>query len=208
MKRRHLLSLAAVGAAGIRVAHAQSAVPKPRFAVGDTWTFERNDGARSGMYQHTILTIDGDVMRVEQSVNGKPALVLYTDEGNRIYTGKDKRTSARWVAFPMEIGSRWESEYSSGQGKTAETAARVEERLNFQTRGGTFDAFRIKAKGNWYNQRLLPGIADGWLDQEYFYAPAVRRVVHFRSRYWVKHGVGSRIFYEDFWELLHHQLAG
>lgn len=165
-------------------AQSQTPTPKaeaPQIKVGDQWRLEQKDkrtGIREAETFRTVTTVGQNAIEGIEN-DGKFSM---TSELNLVESTSTAVTGeARFLNFPLEAGKKWSFKYAFSN-KTNPNKGRVQldaEVLGYEkitVAAGSFDAFRIEAKGFWNNDTTR---GNGRSKSTYWYAPAARAVVRF-----------------------------
>ena len=163
-------------------AHGQTPAPKaeaPQIRVGDRWKQEQKDkrtGNRESETTRTVIAVTQTAIEGTEN-NGKFSM---TSELNPVESTSTVVTGEpRFLNFPLEVGKKWSFKFNFSN-KTNEGKGRVQldaEVLAYEkvtVAAGSFDAFRIEAKGYWNNVATR---GNGRSKSTYWYAPTARTVV-------------------------------
>ena len=180
---------------------AQVLAAPPVFEAGDKWTFEftnKGDLKKPYTITHQAYKVDAEsgalygesqdpsakrkqyVLRFDykraDTVEGFEYQPTAPMEPGLRYSEYLKADSA--VQFPMAVGNKYDVKwpYPNGAGYF-EMEAKVEGYEKLTVAAGTFDAYRIKYSGWWYNQKNGQTTAHGRAAQTRWYAPAAKRFV-------------------------------
>ena len=108
--------------------------------------------------------------------NGK---FVFTRELNTIESPVFSRTGDRYLAFPLEVGKKWDFKYDQVNKTNPNTSrwqldASVAAYEKVKVASGEFDAFKIEYKGSWSSNTSG---RSGRVIGAFWYAPAARNVV-------------------------------
>lgn len=157
----------------------------PEMRVGDSWTHEGYSASKgTNVYHQTVIEVaeDGSYVLEEKFKTGEVYTLYYNNEYQRIKivdkkTGKDltvRNPPARFLKFPMKIGSTWSDSYletSRGGLKTGyKNEFTVTDYQEIEVNGKMYQAFAIKRKhmpqsGSWVRYESM------------WYCPAVKSMV-------------------------------
>lgn len=164
--------------ANTALAHAEIA-QAPIIKIGDQWKFEQTD-RRSSVKEPIIVQRITAVSPTQIEGLENEERFVWTPELNLIesplitVTGEAKR-----LAFPLEIGKKWEYEYNftnkvraaKGRWKLDATITAYEK---VKVPAGEYDAFKIEYTGFWHNDTKGKS---GRLKITNWYAPTARNIV-------------------------------
>lgn len=150
----------------------------PQVRVGDRWKQESKDkrtGVREAETDRTVTLITPNGIEGTEN-DGK---FSWTSELNPVESASTSTTGdPRFLSFPIVLGKKWSFKYSyvskisPNKGRT-QLDAEVVAYEKVVVAAGSFDAFRIEAKGYWNNDRG----GNGRTKSIYWYAPAARMIV-------------------------------
>jgi hypothetical protein len=153
---------------------------RPGVRIGDRWRFEHRDprtGIKEAEYEQTIIAVSE--ARIEGTEGGNR--VLWTPEMNEIDTPRYRFGGARFLSFPLEVGKRWtfSTDYDNRMRQSKGSASFDVIVVGYEkvtVPAGSFDAFKIEAKGNYRNEYV-----SGWVRRTYWFAPSARNIVKIDS---------------------------
>jgi hypothetical protein len=153
---------------------------RPALKVGDEWRFAvyytQPSTQPNRTWTITALTAAG----IQATENGEP--LRMTPELNVLESPRTKESNPRALSFPLEVGKRWR--YSSewlfkakGSKGTILNEVAVVGHESVTVPAGTFDAFKLVAKGQLGGTSPINSRYDAELTTTYWYAPAARAIV-------------------------------
>lgn len=158
----------------------------PAYKVGDTWTFSvsatnRNSGAASLLVESVVGVADDQTTLRAQLKGAPPSEIYFNSQGDAIRDGSSTYEPAQGLLdFPLTVGKSWDvrevRHWNSGWNQVVSAHATVEAFENVQVGAGTFDAYKIFARG--LNKGQLGGSASRF-DITYWYAPSAKRIVKY-----------------------------
>lgn len=175
-------SLTLVIASNLVVAVAQTVAVRadpPAAKVGDRWKYENRD-RRTGIKESESVRTVTSVTATQIEGTENDGKFVATAELNFLETPTITLSSdARYLAFPLEVGKKWDFKFNLANKVTAVTSrwqldAAVVAYEKVKVPAGEFDAFRIEYKGFWNNNTSGK---NGRLLVTNWYAPATRSVV-------------------------------
>ena len=177
---REVLALGAFLAAAAAVGQTLvTRADSPEIKVGDHWKQEQKDkrtGNKESEINRTVTAVTATLVEGTEN-DGKFAMTseLNPVESTTVVISGDPK----FLSFPLEVGKKWSFKYNFAN-KTNEGKGRVQldaEVLAYEkvtVPAGSFDAFRIQAKGFWNNDASRQNGRSKFI---YWYAPAARSVV-------------------------------
>jgi hypothetical protein len=157
---------------------------RPTPAVGDVWRFRRVDGwTKNELGAVEVVLVEAQperyIFRTTSTPSGETTTVHTTRELNSC---RSLRNSTDVVCggpakFPMRVGDKTAFDkmpWTNGDGYFSETCE-VKAYEPVKVAAGTFDAFRIECAGTF--TRLFGGSGSGRVEETFYYAPKVNRVV-------------------------------
>lgn len=172
-----MLALALALCAGPALAQ-DAALPGVR--VGDRWAFVEYYAVPSTVpNRHWVITSVSPA-GIEGTENGEP--LRLTLELNVLDSPRATFSNPRALAFPLRVGKRWryESDWTfkpkASRGRTVVDVA-VAGREQVSVPAGTFDAYKLVAKGSLHGTSPINSQYAGETMETYWYAPAARAIV-------------------------------
>lgn len=186
-----LAMLAATASAQIRFP-----VEAPKAVVGDRLKTLMLDGltkVQTNWIEEVVTVAKPDEIQVSATFgSGDPETITYDGKWTRLVNVRGTIEKQQRVAFPLEEGKKWTSNYKWTNARGNE--GRME--LTFNVRGteritvpaGTFDTVVIDGKGYWYNHS---NGGTGSATEVQWYAPKAQRIIR---RTWVTRlGMGGGV---------------
>ena len=176
-----LLVVAAFLAAGTGPAHAAGEKAEaPLIKVGDRWKNEQKDKRTGNKESETTRTVTAVSAGMVEGTENDGTFKMTTDLNPlesttvAVVSGEPK-----FLSFPLEVGKKWSFKYNfankTNQSKgRSQLDAEVVAYEKVTVPAGSFDAFRIEAKGFWNNDTSRN---NGRSKSVYWYAPAAKSVV-------------------------------
>jgi hypothetical protein len=182
---RPVLAVATVGLAGVAllalpVAARGDVAEAPRVLPGDTWNFAVSYVGPSSVANRRWVVRSVTANRIDATEDGEP-LVL-SPELNVLDSPKASETNPQSLRFPMAVGQRWryatewlfKPKMSRG---TLDVEVAVVRRESVTVPAGTFQAYRLEARGELGGHSPSNTFYAGQVTTTYWYAPAARAVV-------------------------------
>jgi len=153
---------------------------RPDIRVGDQWQFAVYDSVPTRVPNRTwvvtAVTPDG----IEGTENGAP--LRLTHDLNVLDSPRSSETNPGQLRFPLEVGKRWnyESRWTfKAKGSTGAIAMAVEvqARERVAVPAGSFDAYRLLARGKLGGTSPINSTYDADTTTTYWYSPSARAVV-------------------------------
>ena len=177
---RALLMIAALLAASAGQAHAAGETAEaPQIKVGDRWKNEQRDKRTGNRESETARTVSAVTTSTVEGTENDGTFKMTTElnpieSTTMVLTGEPK-----FLSFPLAVGKKWSFKYNfankTNQSKgRSQLDAEVVAYEKVTTPAGSFDAFRIEAKGFWNNDSSR---SNGRSKSVYWYAPSARSVV-------------------------------
>ena len=170
------------GCLGATAGLAQAAGEKaeaPQIKVGDRWKTEQKDKRTGNKESDTTRTVTAVSANIIEGAENDGAFKM-TVELNLLESSTTVITGdAKFLSFPIEVGKKWNFKYNyaskinQGKGRS-QLEAEVVAYEKVTVPAGSFDAFKIEAKGFWNNDAAR---SNGRSKSVYWYAPAARAVV-------------------------------
>jgi hypothetical protein len=151
---------------------------RPEVKAGDRWTFSVSEAGATADRNWVIKSVTPS--RIEGTENGKP--LALTPDLNEIESPRGKDSDRRLLKFPLEIGKKWTfaDDYTLlGSKRSARASIEVVGYEKVRVPAGEFDAFKLVGKSSWINRKA---VVAGDFDATYWYAPAARAIVKYRSQ--------------------------
>jgi hypothetical protein len=153
---------------------------RPDVRVGDEWQFAVYYTVASGTPNRTWVITSVAAAGVEGTENGEP--LRLTRELNVIESPREKSSNPRLLAFPLEVGKRWQYvndwlfKPKGSQGKSVVDVAVVGyEKITVPA--GEFEAFKLTSKETLSGRSPIGSQYAGETIRTYWYAPAARAIV-------------------------------
>lgn len=160
-------------------AHAQMALP-PSVAVGDEWRFAVYYTVPSAVPNRSWVVKAVNSVHIEATENGEP--LVMTRELNVLDSPRHSESDPRALSFPMRVGDRWR--YSTDwlfKAKSSRGTLVVDVKVvsyeAIRVPAGTFEAFRLEARGQLGGNSPSNTFFAGETTTVYWYAPAARTIV-------------------------------
>jgi len=153
---------------------------RPDVRVGDEWRFVVYYSAPSTQPNRTWAITRVTPAGIHATENGEP--LAMTPELNVLESPRTRESNPRALSFPLEVGKRWS--YSSdwlfkakGSQGTIRSEVAVVGHESITVPAGTFDAFKVVAKGWLGGTSPINSQYNAEMTTTYWYAPAARAVV-------------------------------
>lgn len=153
---------------------------RPSVSVGDQWQFVVYYTQPSTQPNRAWVVTSVSSGRIEGTENGEP--LRLTDELNVLESPLRKESNPRFLSFPLEVGKTWR--YASdwvfkpkGSQGTLLTHVAVVAHEKVSVPAGTFEAFKLVAKGALGGSSPSNTFYAGDIVTTYWYAPAARAIV-------------------------------
>jgi hypothetical protein len=205
-------------------AHAQP-MPKPQFAVGDTWAYRSFDlftKNESFQFTNTVKEVNavefwiyGDVTRGAtprfwwqgETATNRFATRYEFDANSPRQVGKKLHDGLMGsLHWPLVIGDSWKAVQpwvnSEGHSGRNEVTISVEAEEPVSTPVGIFKTFKVTAKGYWYNESRG---GSGRRESIVWFSPIAKREVRSETRVWTG---GGQYFETSGYELLSYTVKG
>ena len=176
------------------LALAQFDIDRPELGPGDSWTWVSKDSvarteskstreitAKENDKYTTRITYEKDG-RVTNSISG------LTLDLNRIRRVKGEVSDSGWFKFPLTQGKSWQAKepWPDGNGYVAVTyTAAGKEQITVPA--GSFDSIKVIGEGRWFNTSTK---GEDVTEVSIWYAPAVRGIVRYHERRWMRGAIG------------------
>jgi len=162
-----------------RGAVAQTA-DRPEVNVGDEWQFAAYYSVPSTTPNRIWVITSVTDTGIEGTENGEP--LRLTRELNVVESPRDRSSNFRLLAFPLEVGKRWQYVndwfFKMGSSTGTSTAdARVVAYEKVTVPAGQFDAFKIVSRDRLSGTAPAGSQWAGEINRAYWYAPAARAIV-------------------------------
>ena len=162
-----------------RGAIAQTA-DRPEVNVGDEWQFAAYYSVASTTPNRIWVITSVTDTGIEGTENGEP--LRLTRELNVVESPRDRSSNFRLLAFPLEVGKRWQYVndwfFKMGSSTGTSTAdARVVAYEKVTVPAGEFDAFKIVSRDRLSGTAPAGSQWAGEINRAYWYAPAARAIV-------------------------------
>ena len=162
-----------------RGAVAQTA-DRPEVNVGDEWQFAAYYSVPSTTPNRIWVITSVTDTGIEGTENGEP--LRLTRELNVVESPRDRSSNFRLLAFPLEVGKRWQYVndwfFKMGSSTGTSTAdARVVAYEKVTVPAGEFDAFKIVSRDRLSGTAPAGSQWAGEINRAYWYAPAARAIV-------------------------------
>lgn len=153
---------------------------RPDIRVGDQWQFAVYDSVPTRVPSRSWIVTAVTPAGIEATENGEP--LRLTPELNVLESPRSSETNPGLLRFPLEVGQRWayESQWSfkaKGSTGTVAMAVEVQARERVAVPAGTFDAYRLRARGKLGGTSPVNSTYDAETSTTYWYAPSARAVV-------------------------------
>jgi hypothetical protein len=166
-------------AACVPSALAQTA-DRPSVRLGDQWRFAVYYSVPSTEPTRVWLVTSVTPAGIEGTENGEP--LILTPDMNVLESPRHRESNPRTLSFPLEVGKRWR--YASdwvfkAKGSTGSVVVDVAVVGYEQVKvvAGTFDAFKLVARGTLHGTSPINSQYAGETTTTYWYAPAPRAIV-------------------------------
>lgn len=153
---------------------------RPGVKVGDQWQFVVYYTQPSAQPNRTWVISSVGPEGIEGTENGEP--LRLTPELNVLETPMRRESNPGFLRFPLEVGKTWR--YASnwvfkpkGSQGTLLTDVTVLAHEKVTVPAGTFDAFKLVAKGSLGGTSPINSIYAGEIVTTYWYAPSARAIV-------------------------------
>jgi hypothetical protein len=154
--------------------------PQPEVKVGDQWQFATYYSVPSVKSDRIWVITSVAPAGITGTENGEP--LRLTPDLNVLESPRNKDSNPKALSFPLEAGKRWR--YASdwvfkpkGSTGSVEVDVTVMGYEKVTVPGGSFDAFRLVAKGKLSGQSPVNSQINAETTTTYWYAPAARAVV-------------------------------
>lgn len=153
---------------------------RPKVQVGDEWKFAVYYTVPSATPARTWVVTSVTPAGIEGTDNGEP--LRLTDELNVIESPREKSSNPKLLAFPLEVGKRWQFvnhwlfKPKGSQGKSAvEVVVVGYEKVTVPA--GEFEAFKLTSKEAMSGTSPIGSQYGAETTRTYWYAPAARSIV-------------------------------
>ena len=153
---------------------------RPDVRVGDQWQFAVYDSVPTRVPNRTWIVTAVTPAGIEATENGEP--LRLTPELNVLDSPRSSETNPGLLRFPLEVGKRWNYESRwvfkfKGSTGTIAMAVEVQARERVIVPAGTFDAYRLFARGALGGNSPTNTFYGGDTTTTYWYAPEARAIV-------------------------------
>ncbi len=155
-------------------------VARPDVRVGDQWQFAVYDSVPTRVPSRSWIVTAVSPAGIEATENGEP--LRLTPDLNVLDSPRSSETNPGLLRFPLEVGQRWSYKSNwtfKAKGSTGAIAMAVEvqARERVTVPAGTFDAFRLHARGKLGGTSPINSTYDAGTTTTYWYAPSARAIV-------------------------------
>jgi hypothetical protein len=153
---------------------------RPEVKAGDEWKFAAYHTVPSSTPNRIWVIKSVTTSGVEGTEDGEP--LRLTHELNVLESPRDRSSNPRWLAFPLEVGKRWQYvtdwvfKPKRSQGRAAVDVSVVAYE-KVAVPAGQFDAFKITSKEALSGTSPIGSHYAGETVRTYWYAPAARMIV-------------------------------
>ncbi len=154
---------------------------RPDIRVGDQWQFAVYDSVPTRVPNRTWVVTAVTPTGIEATENGEP--LRLTPDLNVLDSPRHSETNPGQLRFPLEVGKRWnyESKWTlkaKGSTGTVAMAVEVQARERVTVPAGSFDAYRLFARGKLGGTSPINSTYAAETTTTYWYAPSARAVVN------------------------------